>query len=297
LRFHDELKDSSSDLRRLGYALVAAAVLFIIGSWYVAHRLTAPRHRSIGEPPADFSFNLESATLTTEDGLTLRGWLAPAGDTDRAIVLLHGYTGDRRTMLPRAKFFRRLGYTVLFYDARACGESGGECISFGYHESADLCAALTFLRERGYRRLACLGVSQGGATILLAAEKLGDVRCVICESVYDELEHAIARRSRLYLGVPGWPACCLMVPIAERRTGIGIHDVKPVQQIGKLGCPVFLISGDQDNRVYVEDTNALFAAANEPKELWFVAGAGHHDLFRSTGYEEKVTRYLEKFMK
>ena len=287
-------------LRRLTTAFLVGVVLFVAGSWYFAYRLTKPHQHSIGNPPADFSFPIESITLNSNDGRTVCGWLVPADDRERAIILLHGYTGDRTTMLARAKFFREQGYTVLLYDACACGESAGECITFGYHESHDLLSALEFLRRRDYQRIACLGVSQGGATILFAGrfpQHFGHVRCVICESVYDELEHAVDRRFRRYFGIPGRPACCLLVPFAEWRTGIAIDEVKPVAHVGKLQCPVLLISGDQDNRVYVEDTQALFAAAQEPKELWLIPGAGHHDLFRCEGYELKVTAFLERHMK
>src|SRR5437773_8376842 len=49
-----------------------------------------------------------------------------------------------------------------------------------------------------YESIACLGVSQGGATILFAAAELANVKCVICESVYDEMIHAVDRRMRHY---------------------------------------------------------------------------------------------------
>src|SRR5262249_44500534 len=174
-------------LRRLTITLLVGIVLFVAGSWYFAYRLTKPHQHSVGDPPASFPFSTESIELACDDGRTVRGWLVPADSHERAIVLLHGYTGDRTTMLPRTKFFREQGYTVLLYDACACGESVGECITFGYHESNDLGAALAFLRQRDYERIACLGVSQGGATIIFAAQKpqhFENVRCVICESVY-----------------------------------------------------------------------------------------------------------------
>lgn len=285
--------------RRCLSILLVGAVLFVLVSWFSAYNLTRPRNHSVTEPPIDFPYHVETITFETGDGLTLRGWLFPDDDddNDKAIILLHGYTGHRGTMLPRAKFFREQGYTVFAYDARACGESGGDCITFGYREADDLVATVDLLRKRGWERIACLGVSQGGATILLGAEKLDGVRCVICESVYDELEHAVDRRFRRYFGIPGWPACCLLVPFAEWRTGIAINDVKPVANIGKLPCPVLLISGDKDNRVYEEDTQALFTAAKEPKELWMIPGAGHEDLFRQNGYEQRVLEFVAKHMK
>jgi uncharacterized protein len=70
--------------------------------------------------------------------------------------------------------------------------------------------------------------------------------------------------------------------------------VKPIDHIGKLRCPVFLISGTEDNRTWPEDTQRLYEAAREPKDLWMVVGAGHHDLCAEAGYEAKVLSFLRK---
>jgi fermentation-respiration switch protein FrsA (DUF1100 family) len=121
------------------------------------------------------------------------------------------------------------------------------------------------------------------------------VRCVICESVFDELAHAVDRRFRHYFGVPGWLAGCLVVPIAEYRTGVALDQVKPAKEIARLPCPVFIISGDQDSKTWPEDTQRLFDAAREPKELWMVPGAGHVDLY-GPEYERRILGFLEKYM-
>jgi uncharacterized protein len=269
-------------------------LLFIGGSWVYAERLTRARPSIIGDPPADFPFAIEKVTFTTNDHQTLAGWLVPTPKSERAIVLLHGYTGNRKQMLPRARFFREQGYAALLYDARACGESSGNHISFGFRERHDVIAAVMFLQARGYTDIACLGVSQGGATILFAAEELSGVKCVICESVYDEMTHAVDRRMRRYTGLPGCVGACLLVPFAEERIGLSIDDVRPVDHIGSLKCPVFIISGTNDNRVWPEDTQRLFDAAKEPKELWMVPDAGHEDLFRYSGYTDKVGAFLKR---
>jgi uncharacterized protein len=153
-------------------------------------------------------------------------------------------------------------------------------------------AAVHFLKGRGFERIACLGVSQGGATILFAADELPDVRCVICESVYDEMSHAVDRRMRRYTGIPGWLGASLMVPFAEQQLGLAIDDVKPVDHVGKLRCPIYIISGENDDRTSPKDTKRLFDATREPKELWMLEGAGHEDLYRHAGYPEKVTSFL-----
>jgi dipeptidyl aminopeptidase/acylaminoacyl peptidase len=283
-------------LRRFAFFLLAIFLLFVGISWFFAWHLTGSRHRSVGPAPVSFPFPVEDVAWQTADGLTIRGWFVPAEDRERAIVLAHGYGGDRRSMLPRAKFFREHGYNVLLYDARACGESGGDVVTMGYCEADDLEGGLEFLRTKGMRRVACLGVSQGGAAILFAADKMPDVRCVICESVYDELAHAVDRRFRHYFGVPVWLGGLLVVSIAEQRTGVAIDQVNPARHIAHLSCPVFLISGTEDTKTWPEDTQRLFEAAREPKELWMVPEAGHRDLF-GPEYEPKVLRFLEKYMK
>src|SRR5262249_41660438 len=157
-------------------------------------------------------------------------------------------------------------------------------------------AALDLLRRRGHERIACLGVSQGGATILLAAEQLSDVRCVVCESVYDELAHAVDNRFRHYFKMPGWLCGCVMLPVAEWRTGVTVNDVRPIAHIDRLRCPLFLISGDEDSKTLPTETERLFQAAVEPKTLWLVPGIGHRDLF-SDDYAERVTAFLDRHMK
>jgi dipeptidyl aminopeptidase/acylaminoacyl peptidase len=272
------------------------AALFVGGSWFAADRLTCARPTAIGAPPGDFPYPIESVQFTTTDEQTIAGWFVAAEDRAKAIVLLHGKAGNRKQMLPRARYFRELGYNVLLYDARACGESTGDQITFGYREKHDLIAALKFLDDRGHPNIACLGVSQGGATILFAAEALPNVKCVICESVYDDMTHAVDRRMRRYTGTPGWFAACLTVPFAEQRLDLSIDDVCPVKHIGRLPCPVLVISGANDDRAWPEDVQRLFSAASEPKELWMIDGAGHQDLFQHSGYQDKVAAFLKRHL-
>jgi len=281
-------------LRWLGGILVGVAAIYLGASWIYAARLTRARPSVVGQPPADFPYAAQSITLRTRDDETLSGWLVPAPDSKKAIVLLHGWGGNRTQMTRRARFFREHGYTALLYDARACGESTGDAVTFGYRERADLIAAVQFLKDRGHQDIACLGASQGGATICFAAEELQGVKCVVCESVYDELAHAVDRRMRRYTGIPGWLGGAALVPFAERRLELSIDDVKPIDHIGKLACPVLIVSGENDDRAWPEDTRRLFDAARGPKELVLIPEARHEDLFRFDRYREAVLAFLNQ---
>src|SRR4051812_42679498 len=100
-------------LRRTLLVALLASLVFIGGSWLSAQRLTRARQQPIGSPPSDFTYPMETVTFASSDGETLSGWLIPAERNSKAIVLLHGYGGSRWQMVPRARFFRRQGYTVL----------------------------------------------------------------------------------------------------------------------------------------------------------------------------------------
>lgn len=271
---------------------------FIGVSYFFAALFVAPSRSVIGSPPQDFPFAIKDVSFQTDDNLLLKGWYAPADDNQTAIVLLHGHKGNRWQMYDTAKMLRRAGYGVLLYDARAMGESEGEATSVGYFETADLTAAVRFLREQGVARIACLGQSQGGATILLAAAKLEGVRCVIAQSAYDTILNAIDRRYREYFHVPGWLGGALLVFFAEQRLGIDAEAISPIDEVKNLRCPLLVIAGSADTRTLAEDTRKLFDAAPQPKELWMVEGGGHEDLYAREPheYERRVLGFLRKYL-
>jgi fermentation-respiration switch protein FrsA (DUF1100 family) len=281
---------------------IATAILLAFGfsafagvSYFFALLFIAPARCVIGSAPGDFPFPIKDVSFQTADRLTLKGWYSPAADNKSAIILLHGHEGNRWQMYETAKMLRRAGYGVLLYDARAMGESDGEATSIGYYETEDLTAAVQFLRGQGVERLACLGQSQGGATILLAAAKLDGVRCVIAQSSYDTLLNAIDRRYREYFHIPGWLGGALLVFFAERKLGVDAETISPLQEVKNLRCPLLIISGTADTRTLTADTQKLFAAAPSPK---VVEGGGHEDLYaaRPQDYERRVLDFLSKYL-
>jgi fermentation-respiration switch protein FrsA (DUF1100 family) len=184
---------------------------------------------------------------------------------------------------------------VLLYDARGHGRSSGEKVSAGFLEVADLLGAIDFLKTQGATNVGCLGVSQGGATVLLSADKLPtEVNWAIVESVYPTMGDALDRRFRKDLRLPGWLAGALFVPFAEHRLGIEIDQISPIDQIGKLHCPVFVIGGTEDQHTLATSTQSIFSAAPEPKQLWLVPGAAHVDLygFAKKTYADRILEFV-----
>jgi dipeptidyl aminopeptidase/acylaminoacyl peptidase len=278
-------------LRVTAVALVLGVIAFVVGSVAVAFFLTSELRRPVGSFEKYLPTTTETVEFKTADNVTLRGWLAIPAGASKAVILLHGHGSTRRQMLARAGLLFEHGYAVLLYDARAHGESGGKRNTAGWREVDDLSAAAELLRHRGFAEYGCIGASQGGATIVLAASQLKGLRWAVLESVYPSMRAALDHRFRRTLGVPGWLAGCIFVPIAESRIGAKIDDIAPINSISRLHCPVLIAGGENDLETPPDETRALCAAANEPKQLWIVPAAHHVDLF---GFAKE--RYAERLM-
>ena len=176
------MRDARSRLLR--WMLIAGATGvggFAVVSTLFAWRFTTPPRHALAVRPETFLEAYENVTFPARDGVSLAGWFVPRRDTKRAVVLLHGNGATRTQMLARARFFHDHGYSALLYDARGHGESGDALVSFGWYETRDLLGAIDWLRARGFSEIGLLGVSQGGATIALAASDLHGIRWAVLE--------------------------------------------------------------------------------------------------------------------
>jgi uncharacterized protein len=78
------------------------------------------------------------------------------------------------------------------------------------------------------------------------------------------------------------------------RLGFGAEDLCPIQQVGKITVPKFFIAGTADRDTRLPESQALFDAAAEPKQLWLVNGAAHVDMltFTKVEYEKRILNFL-----
>ena len=279
-------------------AMVMAVVVVAFAGWaiYFSWQMARATHRPIGPVPADFPFPVEAVRFPAKDGLAIAGWFVPCPGATRAAVLLHGAKRNRLENVARARLMREHGYAVLLYDARGCGESAGDVLSFGFHETKDLLGALDYLRGRGYHQFGLIGFSQGGLTIVNAAADLRDISWVILECTPFDLWHTAGHDMRTAYGLPESFTGLFVTPFVKWRLGVSLQDyVPPVRNIARLHCPLYLIAGGEDVRVLPEESRELFAGANEPKWFWLIGGAPHTNYYPRPDpvYERHVLYFLK----
>jgi predicted acyl esterase len=79
-----------------------------------------------------FAAVTEDVRFPSLDGTPLAGWFVPAsGERAPMVTLLHGYGRSRADLLPHAAYLDRAAFTVLLFDFRGSGESGGGAVTIG----------------------------------------------------------------------------------------------------------------------------------------------------------------------
>lgn len=272
---------------------LAAGGYFVLRGQRIAQGLLHPPHVPVERPePSGELAGLEDITLTTSDGLTLRGWYVPSRNR-AAVVLVHGFADNRTQLLFEARVLARAGYGVLLFDLRAHGESGGGQVTWGDGERRDVTAALDFVSARqdvDPARVGLFGFSMGGTTALLVATADPRVKAVAAAGAYPALE------ADIYSGYGRWGVLSAG-PVLEslRRAGIDVDAVRPIDGMCRLqGRPLLLVNGDVDPDAPAKLQASLFHAACEPKSLWVVPGAGHGE-YSKVAPQEYERRLLGHF--
>jgi alpha-beta hydrolase superfamily lysophospholipase len=280
---------------RRGLVLAAVAAIGIaIGCWIFATLLISPANHPVSMPAG-----LPLTTVSIPgDGHAIAGSWRDLGGGTPVVLLLHGLRGDRLSTVPRALLLMRAGFSVLLIDLQAHGETPGDRVTLGWRESADVRAARDWIRAQAPgRRIGVIGVSLGGASVLLGPQPAG-FDAVVLEAVYPRLRRAVENRINIRLEPLGAALAPLLLVQIEPRLGVSVEQLEPVRHIAQLGAPVLIVGGARDEHTTAEETRELFAAAAAPRELWVVDGAVHQDFsrFDGDGYETRVVAFLRRHL-
>lgn len=281
--------------------LVAAAIPIIASDifrqpyspvWDVIHRTLArfqltynpsgggaPPQWPFWRTPADANIYYRDLTLTTDDGLDLSAWYVPAAEPGAPTVLLaHGLLGSKWGMLRFVPWFHDAGYNVMLLDFRGHGGSDPRPSTIGPDEVLDIQAALDWLDAEGAGdRVAGLGMSLGASALVNTVIQDERLDALILDSLFAEWgDTDFAQGYRLS---PDW-----LVP--------GVPS--PEDLMPRVDVPVFIIHGTADILTHEDHAHRLYAAANEPKEIW-INDSGHawSAWTYPDAYQQKVLDFLE----
>jgi uncharacterized protein len=281
------------------HALIALSVgAFVAGAttvWLLGSQLVRPVNRSV---PLPSGLPVQVVSLPGPEH-AIAGWWLDQGGNSPVVLLLHSIRADRSSMLSRAKLLSGHGFSVLLIDLQGHGETPGAAITLGARESADVHAALGWLKRTApTRRIGVIGCSLGGAAVLLGPQPAG-FDAVVLEAVYPRVTRAIENRIRIRLGPLAPVLAPLLLVQLHPRLRVWPRDLEPIRSIGRLGAPVLVVAGSRDQHTTLAESEELFRAALPPKRLWVVNGAHHQDFlsFDPAGYNSEVVGFLVQHLR
>lgn len=267
-----------------------AIILFPLYSFYI---YSHPARLISQFRPGDFGFEYEDVLLKTRDGLKLTGWFIPQKNSNKAIIICHGYPMDKGDVLDLAAFLTPQ-YNLLLFDFRAMGRSSGKFSTAGWREREDFFTAVRFLKDKGFNDIGAFGFSMGGAVILMANSP--DIKAIVSDCAYANLDFILKLIFQKFGFLRG-SLVKMMKFYAWLFFQIDLDKVTPLKYISQIKIPIFLIHGELDRQIPLKHAQLLHEA-NSQSELWIIPGADHTAGFAiwQQEYQNRVLRFFARYL-
>lgn len=248
--------------------------------------------------------NREEVYIKSKEGFKLKGYLLEKyKDSNKYMILVHGFTANNHVHMAFARFFINEGFNVLVVDERNHGDSEGKYPSYGYFEKEDIDRWIDFLYKRKKGKKLFLGLhgqSMGGATVLMCGSRNSKVDFIIEDCGYSSAKKEILWEIAKVLPISKNIVYKLLRIKAKYMIGFDIEDVNPIKDILKTKKPIMFIHGNEDKLVPCEMALEMFGARNNRRDVLFIVeGADHMWAYpkKKKEYERKVHDFIENVEK
>jgi pimeloyl-ACP methyl ester carboxylesterase len=226
--------------------------------------------------PEQLAADSRDIQISCPDGAKLCAWYVSRGDESPLIILFHGYSAEKCSLISEAREFLATGASVMLVDFRGSGGSSESYTTIGVDEAIDVKAAVLYAQPHlPHRSLILYGQSMGAAAILRAGAHHGIVvDGIILESVFDTMLNTVSNRFHS-MGVPAFPAAQLLVMWGGVQFGFNGFSHRPMEDIVSLSYPVLFLHGANDPRALLADARRVAHNAPEQSTFEVFPGVGH----------------------
>jgi dipeptidyl aminopeptidase/acylaminoacyl peptidase len=289
---------------RVGIAALVLAVLYFALSVVIMRMALTPLRKPHDQTPVTAGLKAEALTLESAKDRTPLAAFFIRGRSDRAIVMVHGldsncWDGNDRDI---ARVYLAHGYSVMLFDLRGQGSSGGKLLGLGWKERDDVLAAVRFLQSRGFKpgKIGIHGSSYGAGTAILAAAYIPEVGAVVADSPFADIRDMMSEELMRKVGnadifLPG------IILAGKFLYGLDLAEIPPIKAAPLIAPrPLFILHGEADSRIPVDHSRRIYAAAKNPRAaLWTVPGAEHTKEFNDARPEfiKRTTEFFDRSLR
>ena len=240
----------------------------------------------------------EDIYIKSFDKLKLHARLFENKSSKTVALLFHGYRGaSYRDFCGGANEAINMGYNVILTDHRAHGLSQGHSITFGIREVQDVLSWVDYARKRFGNdiNVVLIGISMGGATVLMVADKIeGNVK-IIADSPYSSPKLLLIDTLKtIHLPVfIFYPLLCLSALVFAHTN---LNKYSAYDSIKKSNHPILIIHGDKDTVVHQSLSLNLYREHQDKIQYESFSGADHGEsyLINTNRYRAIISDFLNK---
>ena len=253
--------------------------------------------------PEKYGIPFKEIKFPTKNNCHLYGWWIPSQNKSpqitHTIIMVHGWGCNADYMLPYIKKLYQYGYNLLAFDLRSHGNSDSVKHPNMLHFSEDIRAAIEFVLKQGAAKsgkIGVIGLSVGGSAALHAASCDNRIESIITIGAFANPVNVIRQKFHRK-HIPFFPFMWIIMKHFQFKMGTKFKQVAPINIIKSIKANIFLIHGNNDKVVPVEQGQKLKDAGNpETTNLWIVPGKGHSNCNNHPEFWNKVNSFISSTM-
>lgn len=247
----------------------------------------------------------KKVSIKSFDNLNLNGHLFIHDNSNKFIIMVHGYRGHYYEHSYLAEKLYKENYNVLLISNRGHDDSEGKYITMEYKEKYDLLEWIKYIISKyNNPSIALYGWSMGGSTIMMCSGLLSNIENVKCiiedagySSIYDQFINIFKN------DMPHFPKYTIMffTEILSRVfLRISFKKDSSIEMLKKNKKPSLFIHGANDKFVLVDMVHKCYNASNSKEKVIRVFDESGHVMSltdNSIEYTKMVFKFLKEKMK
>ena len=283
--------------------IIALVLVGIAALFFIALHLSFRAPRVIEtKTPKDFGIEFEEVSIPTvsnkRTNKKLFGWLLPVENSNKTLIILHGWGGNAEMMLPIALPFHQEGYNILLIDSRSHGKSDADTFSSLPRFAEDIDKAIDWLKQNHPKRCektALLGHSVGAGAVLFSASKRNDIDAIISISAFAHAQWMMQRHLASF-HLPQF-LINIILRYVQWIIGLSFADFAPLSTVCSINTPVLIVHGKEDSVIPIDDARAILKHCPESHlTLLEVDDAGHESVDKFEEHSDKLVEFLRYAM-
>lgn len=247
-----------------------------------------PRPENTANPTRNYE------TIKLKSNKEIECWSIKAAKPKGTVMLFHGFSGDKSSMLDKADIFLQLGYNAFLVDFMGSGGSEGNQTTIGYFEAEQVKTCFDHLAEKGEKNIYIFGVSMGAVATMKAISDFGiKPKGIIIECPFGSMYKTVCARFKT-MHAPAFPMAGLLVFWGGLQNGFWAFGHNPAEYAKKINCSTLLLYGAKDEKVSRAEIDDIYKNLAGKKKLNIYRDAGHENYL--TRYRNEWTQDVQQFL-